>query len=105
MPRWTDSAITAPKASLRRTAEEKLGEQFDITAFHDMFIANGNVSLPMLGAAVNTWIADSLAEKNKHLPGRSPPTTRDDMAGLRVDQQAWAMGISRSWHSWPDLVK
>ncbi len=47
---------------LRRLAEEKLGEQFDIKAFHDMVIANGNVSLPMLGAAVNTWIADRLAD-------------------------------------------
>ncbi len=47
---------------LRRTAEEKLGEQFDIKAFHDMVIANGNVSLPMLGAAVNTWIAQSVTE-------------------------------------------
>jgi len=28
-----------------------------------MVIANSNVSLPMLGAAVNTWIARSLAEK------------------------------------------
>ncbi len=43
-------------------AEEKLGEQFDIKAFHDMVIANGNVSLPMLGAAVGTWIADRLAD-------------------------------------------
>jgi len=47
---------------LRRTAEEKLGEQFDIKAFHDMVIANGNVSLPMLGAAVNTWIAHRLLD-------------------------------------------
>ena len=47
---------------LRRTAEEKLGEQFDIKAFHDMVMANGNVSLPMLGAAVNTWIAQSVTE-------------------------------------------
>ena len=43
-------------------AEEKLGEQFDIKAFHDMVIANGNVSLPMLGTAVATWIADRLAD-------------------------------------------
>jgi uncharacterized protein (DUF885 family) len=47
---------------LRRSAEEKLGEQFDIKAFHDLVIANGNVSLPMLGAAVNTWIAHRLPE-------------------------------------------
>jgi len=44
-------------------AEEKLGEQFNIKAFHDMVIANSNVSLPMLGTAVITWVAHRLTEK------------------------------------------
>ena len=48
---------------LRRMAEEKLGEQFNIKAFHDMVIANSNVSLPMLGTAVITWVAHRLTEK------------------------------------------
>ena len=47
---------------LRRKAEEKLGEQFDIKAFHDMVIANGNVSLPMLATAVNAWITQRLRD-------------------------------------------
>ena len=37
-------------------AEEKPGEQLDIKAFHDMVIANGNVSLPMLKAAIDRWV-------------------------------------------------
>ncbi len=48
---------------LRRTAEEKLGEQFDIKAFHDLVFASGNVSLPMLRAAIDAGIARCLAEK------------------------------------------
>ncbi|MFQ6003918.1 MAG: DUF885 family protein [Woeseia sp.] len=41
---------------LRRMAEERLGEAFDIRAFHDKVIANGNVSLPMLDVAINDWV-------------------------------------------------
>jgi uncharacterized protein (DUF885 family) len=41
---------------LRRLAEEKLAGKFDIRAFHDNVIANGNVTLPMLGLAIEDWI-------------------------------------------------
>ncbi|MFQ5547788.1 MAG: DUF885 family protein, partial [Woeseia sp.] len=41
---------------MRRMVEERLEDAFDIRAFHDKVIANGNVSLPMLDAAIDEWV-------------------------------------------------
>ena len=41
---------------LRRDAEERLGDRFDIKAFHDVVLGDGAVSLPMLQAAVDRWV-------------------------------------------------
>jgi uncharacterized protein (DUF885 family) len=43
---------------LRRKAEQALGEKFDIREFHDRILANGGVTLPMLGTTIDTWIAE-----------------------------------------------
>ncbi len=43
---------------LRANAQERLGESFDIKGFHDTVLADGAVSLPMLGNAVDAWIAE-----------------------------------------------
>ena len=43
---------------LRKKAELALGEAFDIRAFHDRILANGGVTLPMLGATIDAWIAE-----------------------------------------------
>ena len=43
---------------IRRNAEAVLGEQFDIREFHDRILANGGVALPMLGTAIDAWIAE-----------------------------------------------
>jgi uncharacterized protein (DUF885 family) len=43
---------------LRRKAENALGDDFDIREFHDRILANGGVTLPMLGATINAWIAE-----------------------------------------------
>ena len=43
---------------LRRKAELSLGEAFDIREFHDRILANGGVTLPMLGATIDAWIAE-----------------------------------------------
>ena len=42
---------------LRRKAQEQLGDDFDIKAFHDKVIENGSVSLPMLRTSIDNWIA------------------------------------------------
>ncbi len=47
---------------LRRKAEEALGDDFDIKAFHDEVIENGSVSLPMLKSSIETWIANEAPE-------------------------------------------
>jgi uncharacterized protein (DUF885 family) len=47
---------------LRRKAEESLGDDFDIKVFHDKVIANGSVSLPILKASIEAWIADTAPE-------------------------------------------
>jgi uncharacterized protein (DUF885 family) len=42
---------------LRRLAEEKLGARFDIRNFHDRVLEDGAVTLPMLAAKIEAWIA------------------------------------------------
>jgi len=42
---------------LRKRAEEELGDDFDIREFHDRILAAGGVTLPMLGATIEAWIA------------------------------------------------
>ena len=41
---------------LRKHAEESLGDDFDIREFHNALIADGSVTLPMMSAAVESWI-------------------------------------------------
>ena len=43
---------------MRADAEQRLGERFDIKAFHDTVLGNGAVSLPMLQQAVGRWVAE-----------------------------------------------
>ena len=43
---------------LRKKAELTLGEAFDIREFHDRILANGGVTLPMLGTTIDAWIAE-----------------------------------------------
>ena len=47
--------------ALRAQAQEKLGEHFDIRAFHDAVLKNGTVPLGMLRRQVEAWIEESLA--------------------------------------------
>jgi len=42
---------------LRRSAQERLGDRFDIKGFHDTVLGDGAVSLPMLAEAVDRWVA------------------------------------------------
>jgi uncharacterized protein (DUF885 family) len=42
---------------LRRAAEAALGERFDLKAFHDTVLGQGAVSLPVLRAQVEAWVA------------------------------------------------
>jgi len=42
---------------LRKHAEDTLGDDFDIREFHDRVLANGGVTLPMMGAAIESWIS------------------------------------------------
>ena len=44
---------------LRREAEQRLGARFDVRGFHDVLLANGGVTLPMLREAVHRWTEES----------------------------------------------
>lgn len=46
---------------LRREAEEKLGEKFDIRAFHDKVLQDGSMPLGLLEAQIRVWIDEQLA--------------------------------------------
>ncbi len=47
---------------LRNHAREQLGDRFDIRTFHSRLLANGAVSLPMLGGAIDDWINETLTQ-------------------------------------------
>ncbi|WP_414901498.1 DUF885 domain-containing protein [Sphingomonas flavalba] len=42
---------------LRRRAEQALGDRFDIRAFHDLILAQGQLPMTLLEAKVDAWIA------------------------------------------------
>ncbi len=46
---------------LRERAEEALGAEFDLRAFHDTVLENGSIPLSVLDAHVDRWIANELA--------------------------------------------
>jgi uncharacterized protein (DUF885 family) len=52
---------------LRSEAEQRLGNRFDIRAFHDQVLGNGRVPLAFLRAEVERWIAQQSGET---APGR-----------------------------------
>ncbi len=47
---------------LRRLAETRLGERFDIRVFHNRILSNGSVTLPMLGMSIEAWINETIAK-------------------------------------------
>lgn len=47
---------------LRKRAEEALGPEFDLRAFHDTVLENGSIPLSVLDEHVDRWIASELAE-------------------------------------------
>jgi uncharacterized protein (DUF885 family) len=41
---------------LREQAKQRLGQRFDIRAFHDVVLSNGAVTLPVLRELVDAWV-------------------------------------------------
>ncbi len=46
---------------LRQSARSRLGERFDIKAFHDAVLGSGAVRLPILGELVDAWVRSPVA--------------------------------------------
>ncbi|MCG6872400.1 MAG: DUF885 domain-containing protein [Gammaproteobacteria bacterium] len=46
-------------AELRRRAEEKLGERFDIKVFHAQVLGDGSLPLSVLESKIDRWLADA----------------------------------------------
>ena len=49
---------------LRQKAEEKLGDRFDIKAFHDVLLLSGSVPLSVVEAKVDAWIATAILSQS-----------------------------------------
>jgi len=47
---------------LRAEAEARLGERFDVRAFHDRVLENGTISLPMLRSEIDRWVMEQEGE-------------------------------------------
>lgn len=47
---------------LRRHAERALGDRFNVREFHVRLLADGGVTLPMLAATTDAWIAEILSD-------------------------------------------
>jgi uncharacterized protein (DUF885 family) len=43
---------------LRGEAEARLGDRFDVRAFHDRVLENGTISLPMLRGEIDRWVME-----------------------------------------------
>jgi uncharacterized protein (DUF885 family) len=41
---------------MRREAEHKLGDKFDVRAFHDRVLEVGAIPLPLLEKRIDAWI-------------------------------------------------
>ena len=48
---------------LREMAERELGPRFDIRTFHDKVLEDGTVTLPMLRAKIERWVAETRAAR------------------------------------------
>ncbi len=57
---------------LRAKAEQALGAAFDVRAFHDVVLGAGAVSLPVLGARVDAWIAATSGAAPAAAPTAAP---------------------------------
>lgn len=49
---------------IRRKAEQSLGSNFDIRAFHDALLGGGALPMEVLDTRMNRWLADELREIN-----------------------------------------
>ncbi len=47
---------------IRKNAEQRLGDKFDIRAFHDRVLEAGSIPLPLLEKRANEWIESELAK-------------------------------------------
>jgi uncharacterized protein (DUF885 family) len=49
---------------LRRKAEQAMGNDFDVRAFHDALLGGGALPLELLEIRMNRWLAAELKRKN-----------------------------------------
>jgi uncharacterized protein (DUF885 family) len=64
---------------LRRKAQERLGDRFDLREFHNVILTNGALPLSILERVVDAWLdskTETTAKEFKALPGRATLAAR-----------------------------
>ena len=54
---------------LRDEAEQRLGDDFDVRAFHDQVLSDGSIALTMLRSKIEVWLLAEESAAAKAAPG------------------------------------
>jgi uncharacterized protein (DUF885 family) len=65
-------------SGLRRAAEQRLGGNFDLRAFHAAVLEDGSMPLAILEEKMNRWLEDAAADVDAAPPARDAPESLDE---------------------------
>ena len=73
---------------LRAEAQRRLGAAFDLRRFHDVVLGSGAVTLPVLRAQIDRWLASTGAAAGRTAARRPPEDGRSLLAG-HLEEGHW----------------
>jgi uncharacterized protein (DUF885 family) len=92
-------------SALRREAEARLGERFDLRAFHDVVLGSGSATLPVLRERVAAWMRDEQRETAlaPRVEARANGATRCEEAEVLAYQASLQGAAEQEWSPPPLL--